>query len=470
MSREVIIDSSMTLELIDLIIYVGRRKDKMKREMHLGALLFSSGHHGAAWRRRNSTVNQVGEIAYFEKLGQLAEKGKFDTIFFADGQSIMGGYYGGVSYFLEPITCVTAIARKTQHIGLVPTISSTLYDPYNLARLIGSLDHISHGRAGVNIITSMFDEEAQNHGMAKLPSHADRYLRADEFIHKIISLWDSFPSEAIINDAEHDRWLDRSKIHAINHHGTFFNVKGPLNIPAGPQGRPVIFQAGASQQGRNLGAKYAEAIYSVAWDIQEAQDYYHDMQTRATRFNRPAGIPQILPGLVPYVGSTHEEAKRKQAALDELLPLADSVAQLGDFLGQDVSRWDLDAPVPTLPDISEFSGPKGRYEVIKRIIDTEKPTARQLFQRLAAGGGHATVVGTPEEIADMMQRWFENGAADGFNIMAPTYPESLADFVDQVVPILQKRHLFRTDYSGTTLRDNLGLKVPNTATKSLKGV
>ena len=188
MSREVIIDSSMTLELIDLIIYVGRRKDKMKREMHLGALLFSSGHHGAAWRRRNSTVNQVGEIAYFEKLGQLAEKGKFDTIFFADGQSIMGGYYGGVSYFLEPITCVTAIARKTQHIGLVPTISSTLYDPYNLARLIGSLDHISHGRAGVNIITSMFDEEAQNHGMAKLPSHADRYLRADEFIHTIISL------------------------------------------------------------------------------------------------------------------------------------------------------------------------------------------------------------------------------------------------------------------------------------------
>lgn len=432
----------------------------MSRQMHLGALLFSSGHHGAAWRRSGSTVSQVGQIDYFEKLAQLAEGEKFDTIFFADGQSIMGGYYGGVSYFLEPITCVTAMARKTHHIGLVPTISSTLYDPYNMARLICSLDHISHGRAGVNVITSMFDEEAQNHGLSKLPNHADRYLRADEFIHTMIELWDSFPASAIINDAEHDRWLDSSLIHEINHHGDFFDVKGPLNIPSGPQGRPVIFQAGASHQGKNLGAKYAEAIYSVAWDIRESQAYYQDIKKRAAEFKRSSGIPAILPGLVPYVGSTHEEAQRRQSELDELLPLDDSVAQLGDFLGQDVKRWDLDAPVPELPDISEFSGPKGRYEVIKRIIDTEKPTARQLFQRLAAGGGHATVVGSPEEVVDMMQNWFESGAADGFNIMAPTYPESLANFIHYVVPILQKRGLFRKNYTGHTLRDNLGLPVP----------
>lgn len=433
----------------------------MRKQMHLGALLFSSGHHGAAWRRPHSTIDQVGQIEYFEKLAQLAERGKFDTIFFADGQSIMGGYYGGVSYFLEPITAVTAMATKTSHIGLVPTVSSTLYDPYNMARLITSLDHISHGRAGVNVITSMFDEEAQNHGMDELPSHAERYLRADEFIHTMIELWDSFPAESIINDAEHDRWLDRSKIHEINHHGEFFNVRGPLNIPSGPQGRPVLFQAGQSAQGKNLGAKYAEAIYSVAWDMQEAQNYYQDLKTKAARYRRPTDVPAILPGLVPYVGSTHEEAVCKQAALDELLPLEDSVAQLGDFLGQDVKQWDLDAPVPELPDVREFSGPKGRYEVIKRIVDTEHPTARQLFQRLAAGGGHATVVGAPEEVADMMQKWFENGAADGFNIMAPTYPESLEDMVDHVVPILQKRGLFRKEYSGTTLRDNLGLTIPN---------
>ncbi|MBW1604930.1 LLM class flavin-dependent oxidoreductase [Lactobacillus sp. Sy-1] len=432
----------------------------MNRQMHLGALLFSSGHHGAAWKRPGTTIDQVGQIEYFEKLGQLAERGKFDTIFLADGQSIMGGYYGGVSYFLEPITCLTAIAAKTKHIGLVPTVSSTLYDPYNLARLICSLDHVSHGRAGVNIVTSMFDAEAQNHGMEKLPNHADRYGRADEFIQTMIELWDSFPLESIIDDFSNNAWLDRTMIHPINHDGKYFKVRGPLNIPSSPQGRPVLMQSGLSEQGRNLGAKYAEAIYSVAWDLKEAQSYYQDMKNRAHQLSRNRGIPVIMPGLVPYVGSTHEEAVRKQRELDELLPLDESVAQLGAFLNVDVTSWDLDAPVPELPSVAEFAGPKGRFEVIKRIVDTEHPTVRQLFQRLAAGGGHATVVGAPEEIADMMQDWFENGGADGFNLMEPTYPESLTDFVDQVVPVLQKRGIFRTEYSGTTLRDNFGLGAP----------
>ncbi len=429
----------------------------MVKQMHLAALLFSSGHHGAAWRRPGSTVDQVGEISYWQSLAQLAERGKLDSIFFADGQSIMGGYYGGVSYFLEPITCVTAMATATKHIGLVPTISSTLYDPYNLARLICSLDHISHGRAGVNIVTSMFDEEAQNHGLPKLPDHAERYRRADEFIQTITELWDSFPASAIIDDRQHDRWLDPAQIKPINHHGEFFDVRGPLNIPASPQGRPVIFQAGQSEQGKNLGAKYAEAIYSVAWDKTESKTYIDEMRSRADKYQRDGGVPLILPGLVPFVGKTHEEAVRKQQALDDLLPIADSVAQLGDFLDMDVQSWDLDGPVPELPSIADFPGPKGRFEVIKRIIEVEHPTVRQLLSRLACAGGHATVVGSAEEVADMMQDWFQSGAADGFNLMFPTYPESMADFIDLVVPILQERGLFRKEYSGQTLRDNFGL-------------
>ncbi len=427
----------------------------MNKMMHLATVLFSSGHHGAAWRRPNSTITQVGDYRYRQRLGQLAEKGCFDAIFFADGQAIMGGYYGGVSYYLEPITCMTAIATATEHVGLVPTISSTLYDPYNAARLISSLNHISHGRAGVNIVTSMFDEEAQNHGLEALPNHADRYRQADEFIQTLTELWASFPAAAIINDAEHDRWLDTDQIHPINHHGEFYDVRGPLNIPTSATGRPVIFQAGQSEQGKDLGAKYAEAIYSVAWDQAESQVYYDDVKQRAQNYHRTGDVPIILPGLVPYVGRTYEEAAAKQKKLDDALPIADSVAQLSDFLNLPVADWPLDGPVPSLPEVADFQGPKGRFEVIKRIVETEQPTVRELLQRLACAGGHATVVGSAEEVADMMQDWFENGVADGFNLMFPTYPESMTDFVELVVPILQERGLLRTHYEQSTLRGNL---------------
>ena len=292
-----------------------------------------------------------------------------------------------------------------------------------------------------------------------MPDHAWRYGRAQEFIEVAQQLWDSWADDAVeINRS--GSYADVSKVHPINHHGEHFLVDGPLTVPRSPQGHPVLFQAGASEPGRALAAKAAEAIYAVAYDLPAAQSYYRDIKRRVKEAGRTVNVP-ILPGLVTYVGSTHDEAVAKQRALDELLPSETSLRQLAQFIGRDdCLGWELDAPVPSLLPLEEFTGPKGRYGTILRIIETEKPTVRQLLGRLAAGGGHCTMIGTPESIADEMERWFRNEGADGFNLMPPALPESIEDFVEHVIPVLQKRGLFRTDYSTSTLRGHLGLARP----------
>ncbi|AEX99835.1 nitrilotriacetate monooxygenase component A [Oceanimonas sp. GK1] len=428
-----------------------------QRMMHLNLFLFGCGHHRAAWRHPHSAVEQLGDIRYYERLAQTAERGKLDAVFFADGQST-GNVADGSYWFLEPLTAMAAMSRATDRIGFISTVSSTFFTPFHAARMMASLDHISNGRMGWNVVTSMFDVEARNHGYEAMPAHAERYRRAEEFVDVVIKLWDSWQEGALVMDRA-GHYADPEKVNPINHHGEFFLVDGPLNVPRPPQGHPVLFQAGASEQGRALAAQCAEAIYAVAYDLPAAQDYYRDIKRRVQEAGRNVDVP-IMPGLVTYVASTEAEAKAKQRELDELLPADASLRQLGTYVGQDCSGWELDAPVPALPSLDVFTGPKGRYATILRIIETEQPTVRQLLGRLAAGGGHCTMVGTPESIADRMEQWFRNEGADGFNLMPPSLPAGIEDFVDQVVPELQRRGLFRTEYEGRTLREHLGLARP----------
>ncbi len=427
------------------------------RAMHINLFLFACGHHRAAWRHPYSSVGRLGDIRYYEQLAQTAERGKLDAVFFADGQSA-DNPADGPRWFLEPLTTIAALCRATERIGFISTVSSTFYTPFHAARMLASLDHLSGGRIGWNVVTSMFDSEARNHGYEAMPDHDWRYERAEEFVDVVLRLWDSWSDGALLRDRD-GLYADPGQIHAIRHKGAHFLVDGPLTVPRPPQGHPVMFQAGASGQGRSLAARRAEAIYAVAYDLASAQSYYRDIKRRVREAGRTDPVP-IMPGLVTYVASTSAEARRKQRELDELLPAEDALRQLGLYVGRDCMGWELDAPVPDLPPLERFAGPKGRYATILRIIETEKPTVRQLLGRLAAGGGHCTMVGTPDGIADEMERWFLNEGADGFNLMPPALPESIEDFVDSVIPILQDRGLFRRDYDSRTLRGHLGLQRP----------
>ncbi len=428
-----------------------------KRMLHLNLFIFGCGHHRAAWRHPQSSVQRLGDIAYYEELARVAERGKLDAVFFADGHSC-DNLADGPRWFLEPLTAMAAMSRATERIGLISTVSSTFFTPFHAARMMASLDHISHGRMGWNVVTSMFDSEARNHGYESMPDHAWRYGRAEEFIDAALRLWDSWRDDALTHDRA-GAYVAPGAVSPIHHKGEHFLVDGPLTVPRPPQGHPVLFQAGASEQGRDLAARRAEAIYAVAYDLQAAQEYYRDIKRRVREAGRRAAVP-IMPGLVTYVASTEAGARAKQRELDELLPSQDALRQLGMYVGQDCTGWALDGPVPALPPLEAFTGPKGRYATVLRIIETERPTVRGLLGRLAAGGGHCTMVGTPERIADEMERWLMNEGADGFNLMPPSLPGGIEDFVEQVVPVLQQRGLFRREYAESTLRGHLGLTRP----------
>jgi len=427
------------------------------KTLHLNVFIFGCGHHHAAWRHPGSSAERLGDIRYYESLAQTAERGKFDAVFFADGASTQN-VADGPRWFLEPLTMLAAMSRATERVGLISTVSSTFFTPFHAARLLASLDHISGGRMGWNVVTSMFDPEARNHGYEAMPGHDARYARAEEFVDVALRLWDSWSDTALRYDRA-GAFADPQAVRPINHRGANFLVDGPLTVPRMPQGHPVLFQAGASPEGRDLAARRAEAIYAVAYDLPAAQAYYRDIKRRVREAGRSDPVP-IMPGLVTYIGSTEAEARAKQRELDELLPTETSLRQLSTFIMQDCMAWELDAPVPALPPLDSFTGPRGRYGTILRIIETERPTVRELLGRLAAGGGHCTMVGTPESIADRILHWVDHEGADGFNLMPPALPDSLDDFVDHVVPILQARGRFRSEYTHATLRGHLGLSRP----------
>ncbi|HWH26757.1 MAG TPA: LLM class flavin-dependent oxidoreductase [Pseudolysinimonas sp.] len=435
----------------------------MTRQLSLNAFFHDTGHHEASWLHPESPVDRVHDVNFYVELAQTAEAAKFDGIFFADspGQWNATGYRP--SGIFEPITHLAAIAAQTSRIGLIATASTTFYAPYNLARLFSSLDLISGGRAGWNIVTTASESVARNFNLTELPSTAERYARAQEFIDVVTKLWDSWEDDAIAADRESKLFFDPTKVHPIDHVGSFFRVEGALASPRGPQGRPVYVQAGSSNDGRAFAARNAEAIFTAHQTKEDAQAFYADIKGRARALGRNPDFVKVLPGISAFLGDTEAEAKELEHYVNSLTIPAYGVAQLEGLTGISLAHLELDRRVPL-----EIFGPAGnvldnnrsRLQVVANIVDRDRPTLRELLHRLAGGRGHNVVSGTPTQIADIITDWFTDHAADGFNVMPPLYPTLLDAFTQKVVPILQDRGLFRTEYTGSTLREHYGLPRP----------
>ncbi|WP_405177607.1 LLM class flavin-dependent oxidoreductase [Nocardia sp. NBC_01377] len=427
------------------------------KQFHINAFLMGVGHHEAAWRHPRTEEQRVLDVAHFQELGRIAERGKLDSVFFADGLAVGPRIERNTLAVFEPVTLLAAIASVTSKVGLIATASTTYNEPFNLARKFASLDHISHGRAGWNIVTSAGEDEALNFGYDEIPEHARRYERAQEFIDVAVRLWDSWESSAIVLDPKEGVFADPSKVHTIDYDGPRFRVRGPLNSPRSPQGRPLLVQAGSSESGKDFAARYAEAVFTAQRTLAEGQAFYRDLKSRLAKYGRSADELKVLPGLVPYIADTEEEAKALEQEFTDLISPDYALGQLSRLVGVDLTQHALDAPLPPLPEVTDFEGNKSRFSLVKELAENENLTVRQLIGKLGGGRGHRSFAGTPTQIADELQSWFENGAADGFNIMPPYLPGGLEDFVDKVVPILQERGLFRTDYESDTLRGHYGL-------------
>lgn len=429
--------------------------------LHLNAFLMGVGHHEAAWRLPESDPFAQTDVAHFTRLARIAERGKLDSLFLADSPVLwnsIGRRPGGT---LEPTVLLTALAGATRHIGLIATASTTYNEPFNLARRFASLDHISGGRAGWNIVTTAGEKAARNFNLDELPAHRDRYERAAEFIEVSLKLWDSWDDDAPLGDKDAGRWGDDDLLYPTEHVGRHFRVAGPLNVPRSPQGYPLLVQAGSSEDGKELAARYAEAVFTAQQTLAEAQAFYRDLKQRAAQAGRDPDTIKILPGIVPAIGATEAEARALEDELDRLIKPEYARQQLAATLRIAPEDLDLDKELPAdLPSEDEIEGAKSRYTLIVTLARRERLTVRQLIGRLGGGRGHRTFAGTPEQVADAIEEWYRSGAADGFNIMPPVLPSGLEAFVDHVVPILQRRGLFRTEYTGATLRDHYGLPRP----------
>ena len=438
---------------------------KQPRQMHLGAFLYPTGHHVAAWRHPDAVADAGVNLGHYQHLARIAERGLFDLIFLADGVGVRGDNVAALSRTairytgqFEPITLLAALAAATRHIGLVSTISTTYTPPYNIARQVASLDWISGGRAGWNLVTSADDFEAQNFGLDEQLAHAERYARAEEAVDVVSQLWDSWDDDAFLRDKESGHYFRPEAFQPINHQGRFFKVRGPLNVPRSPQGRPVIFQAGASEPGKSLAARTADAVFTAAQTIPEAQCYYDDLKQRLPEYGRRADDLVVMPGVFPVIGATRAEAEDRFAELQDLIHPEVAISHLSPLLGIDLKQHDPNGPVPELP---VSNGHMSRQALLLARAKRDNMTILELALSMAGARGHWQIVGTPTDIADALQERFEAGGADGFNIMAPVLPTGLEVFVDQVVPELQRRGLYRTAYTGNTLRHHLRLQRPH---------
>jgi FMN-dependent oxidoreductase (nitrilotriacetate monooxygenase family) len=442
-------------------------------KLHLNAFLMSVGHHEAAWRLPESDPFASTSVEHYQNLARIAERGQLDSLFLADGPVLWTDIGQRPAGTLEPTVLLTALAGVTRRIGLIATASTTYNEPYNLARRFGSLDHLSRGRAGWNIVTTAGLDAAKNFNLTELPAHAERYARAAEFVDVCLKLWDSWADEAPLGDKERGVWGDDSKLYPPRHVGRHFRVEGALNLPRSPQGYPLLVQAGSSQDGKELAARYAEAVFTAQQTLEDAQGFYADLKGRTRALGRDPETIKILPGIVPVLGGTEAEASAREAELDRLLSPEYAKRQLAQVLRLDPSVLQLDAELPAdLPSEDAIESQKSRYTLIVNLARRERLTVRQLLGRLGGGRGHRTFSGTPEQVADTLVSWWENGAADGFNVMPAVLPSGLVDFVEQVVPILQRRGVFRSEYEGSTLRDHYGLARPenrNTAIRALEG-
>ncbi|MFI1048852.1 LLM class flavin-dependent oxidoreductase [Streptomyces griseoruber] len=432
------------------------------RKLHLNAFLMNTGHHEASWRLPESDPHAHVELDHYVELARTAERGTFDSLFLADGPQLWGNVAQRPAGALEPLTLLTALATATRHIGLIATASTSYNPPYNLARTFASLDIISGGRAGWNIVTTAGAEAARNFGLDAEPAHAERYARAAEFLDVALKLWDSWEDDTILADKASGVWGDDAKIHPPRHRGTYFRVEGALNVPRSPQGYPLLVQAGSSEDGKAFAARYAEAVFTAQQTLTDAQAFYADLKARTVAAGRDPEHIKVLPGIVPVLGSTEAEARANEQVLEDHIVHRHGVANLERLLQLPLGSLELDAELPAeLPSEDAVEGAKSRYTLVVELARRERLTVRGLIGRLGGGRGHLTFAGTPEQVADKIETWFTQGAADGFNIMPAVLPSGLAAFVDHVVPILRARGLLRTEYGPRqTLRERYGLPRP----------
>jgi len=433
-----------------------------ERKLHLNVNLLHSGVYASAWRLPDSDPGAFYDVQHYVNVAKIAERGKFDAIFLADTPAITDRIDLRPFQSMEPTIVLASVAAATTHIGLIATASTTYNEPYNIARRFATLDHVSHGRAGWNVVTTADLPSARNFGRDAVPDHAQRYERAAEFTALVKALWDSWEDDAFVGDKAGGRFVDVAKVHPVTHRGRHFDVQGPLNLPRSPQGHPVVVQAGGSPDGRDLAARHAEAVFSASQSFEESAAYRRDLNTRAAAYGRP-GV-KVLAGLTTIIGATEADALRRRDELVDQIPWRYSLNRLAGTLGIDAERLKLDQPLPD--DLVLPGGGNGNHTFFHATIAQGRRhgyTVRELIRALAGGTGHRVIVGTPGQIADDIERWFTGGAADGFNLMPDALPGGLQDFVDGVVPILQQRGIFRTDYEGTTLREHLGLARPDNA-------
>lgn len=422
-----------------------------RRQLVLNAFLHGHGHHPAAGRVLGHDASLLQDAKWYQGLARTAERGKLQSIFFADGPAHDTGAAAREVPRPEPRILLTAIAAVTEHIGLIATSSTTFNDPYTLAREFASLDAVSRGRAAWNVVTTGNQRAADNYGRP-LPTHAERYARAEEFLEVVLGLWSTW----------HEEPGEDGGIRTLDHVGPHYSVKGPLTLGRSPQGHPVVVQAGSSDTGIALAGKYAEAVFTATPTLEQGREYYAKLKSAVLDAGRDPDHVKVLPGLMAFVAETEEEARALRATYDAQIDVEAGLRNLSQFFGVDATGFDLDGPVPfdQLPTAEESEGIKSRIEILRRIAEEGNLTVRGLLEVLANGRGHLNFVGSYVQLADFVEEWFTTGAADGFNLLVPAYPVLLDDFIDHVVPILQERGLFHTEYEGTTLRENYGLPVP----------
>ena len=434
-------------------------------KLRLGAFFNPTGHHVASWRHPQSQADAGVNFDHYVEIARTAERAKMDMVFLADNTSVREAHPEALArsaqYIanMEPITLLSALAGLTSRIGLVATASTSYNEPYHVARKFASLDHISKGRAGWNLVTSGQPTDAFNFSRDEHYEHGIRYGRAREFAQVVTGLWDSWDDDAFIRDKASGIFLDPAKVHRLDHRGEWFKVRGPLNVPRAPQGRPVIVQAGGSEDMIRVAAEFAEVIFCAPLSLKQGQAFYAELKGRLAQHGRSPGEMKIMPGLSPIVGRTRAEADEKQRHLDELTHPIVAREILSTILGdQDLTRYDMDGPMPQLVPTKISS--QGGFALIMDMARKGNLTLRQTAQMVAGARGKFVLRGTPEHVADVMEEWFRAGACDGFNVMPPYLPGALDDFTSMVIPELQRRGLFRTEYEGRTLRENLGLARP----------
>jgi FMN-dependent oxidoreductase (nitrilotriacetate monooxygenase family) len=426
---------------------------KSKRQMHLGVFWLGTGNHSAGWRWEGAAKTNF-DLSVILNGAKIAERGKFDLFFISDGLSFDAGDHPSFVSRFEPTTLVGALSALTSHIGLGATVSTSFSDPYTVARTFGSLQQLSRGRVGWNIVTSSYDKAALNFSQERLNQHDERYAVANEFVDVVRGLWNCWEPGAVIANPQTGQFLDPSKIHALDHKGRYFQVKGPLNMERSPFGPPAIIQAGGSAAGQELSARTADLVFAVVnGDPTSAKSAYDGLKSRVVKHGRAPGDVKLLPGVMPIVAGSDAEAKEKLDRLQSWLSPTNALTLVSQRIGHDISGYPLDGPVPDIkPD--QF-GHQTFSQTLLEMARREKMTLRDLYNITAAARGHWVIYGTPKRIADTMQEWFEAERADGFVIMPPYFPGAFDDFVDLVVPELQHRGVFRKEYAGSTLRDHL---------------